>query len=206
MLNINTAAIRQALYRLVGLRSGHIGEADELVKLVCEVGRREEFDLLYEYGIQSWHASKEKTSIAGEAPHISINAPQGGTHLIIVERAEFETAAGIVRGFAGTNLGTSDPALVVNRDARFSRNLLQDIAGVVAVAGGVTTVVPPATGSRIWHSAFATPARWVGPQLLRATAQQFGSTTLDQLSFQIGQLGANTLTYTIYGYVVQARS
>lgn len=201
-LDLNTAHVRNLLYRLVGLRSGSIGQFDELLKLVIEVGRRGEFDLLYEQGIQPWVASRSRTAAAGQFPHVTIiPIATIGTHLIIIERAEIYASSGIIRAFVGSTLGTTVAATVVNRDTRFSRDPAAGI-DTVDVADGETAVAPPAVGTQVWHDGGIIGQPWTGLQLLRPGVNPTGQ--LDQLAFQ-GGIAATTLTYTIYGYVLQER-
>ena len=207
---IQRDSVRRILRRLYGIQ-GTPGpeELEETILTVCEVGRRGEFDLLFEQGIIPFHAAAERpASGAGELRHVMVSSTglTNGYH-VIVERAEFHsTSATIVRAFiGGTNTSQNNVPVVAPRDARYGVGV--DLVNLVTVQDGVTAAVtPPGAGARlIWSGVMLvnTMLTWPGPQLLRSF-EDTGTTPFDQLTFQNNVL-TGELKYSVAGYLVPAR-
>lgn len=206
MLRIQRDSARNILRRVFGIQGGTgPEELEEGIRTVCEVGRRGEFDLLLEQGIVPWQAFRARTPAAGQFAHcyaMATNANIRRAYHAIVERVEFAGAgATTIAGFVGTVAGASGSALVVSRDARFTRAIGADFSNLVQVQDGETAAA--LVGQQIWQgrqqAANGLPIVWQGPQLLRHISQSFG--VQDQLAFQHGT-AAIRIEYTFYGYLV----
>lgn len=206
-MRIQRDGARNILRRVFGIQGGTgPEELEEGIRTVCEVGRRGEFDLLLEQGIVPWHAFRARTPAAGQFFHCyamasNLNISRG--YHAIVERVEFAGAgATTIAGFVNTALGATNSAVVVSRDARFTRAMGADFSNLVQVQDGETAAPPPG-GVQIWQgraqAAGGLPIVWKGPQLLRFITESFG--VQDQLAFQAGT-AAIRVEYTFYGYLV----
>lgn len=206
MARIQRDAIRQLAARLFGLEGeSSASDVDDLVLLVAEVGRRGEFEFLREQGIIAIQAARERTAAAGQFPHLVINAPNVGAGLkydLILTKVElFNTGAGsIFRMFVGTQLGSSNSAIVTARDARCTTDWLTDFSGQYIVADGETAVSPPAIGRWAWTRAVGVNVGvvWEGGLLLRP---QVSPAQNDQVAFQSSVL-AGQMGYSVQGLLV----
>jgi hypothetical protein len=208
---IQRDAPRRILRRLFGIQ-GTPGpeQVEDFIYAVVEIGRRGEFDLLFEQGIIPFHAAAERpNAAAGELRHMmvaSTGQPQG--YHVVLERVEFNlSVAMIIRAFVGgANTTQNNVPVVSPRDARYGIGV--DLVNLVQVQDGVTAAVtPPGAGARfVWSGVgpVNTVLTWTGPQLLRTIEDTGATPAFDQITFQNNVL-ASTLNYTVYGYLVPAR-